>query len=93
MYRAKEVVINEQSGLKQQQQQQQTDLDLSVKQHHKHIQNNKDKKENERKQHTIIVYLVRSKMTYYGGKSSFSIHYDKSDTKMLQEISLKAHKD
>ncbi len=48
----REVIINEQSSLKQQQL---IDLDISVKQHHKHIQSKKDKKE-EKENKTQILF-------------------------------------
>jgi hypothetical protein len=45
-----EVVINEQSSLKQQQ----IDLDLSVKQHHKHNQRNRE--ERRERNNTLILF-------------------------------------
>jgi len=84
----------EQNNVKQQQQQQQkTYLDLSVKQHHKHNQSNKDNKRREETTHQYLFIQFRQIYHTYGGESNFSIQYDESDTKKLQEISLQAHKD
>jgi len=65
-----------------------------MKQHYKRNQNNQDKKEERNKK--LNQYLF----TYFGqiyltsrGEISFPIHYNKSDTKRLKEISLQARKE
>jgi len=64
-----------------------------VKQHYKHIQSNKDKRERKKTTHQYCLLSSVQKITYSKGESNSPFHFEKRDTKRLQEISLKVHKE
>lgn len=63
-----------------------------MKKHLKHVQSNKDKKKRKKKTHQYCLHsLVQNDILWEREQPPFN--YDKSDTKRLREINLKAHKE